>query len=204
MDRKISGILFDVGGVLVTLDGVPSLAKLLNLEASHAAIHARWMTSPSVVSHESGRISAAEFAAGVVTDLNLPVSPESFLQDFCCWPSAVCPGAVELIKEIPRTYRVGILSNTSAVHWERIVAMGLADCFEFIYLSHETGCLKPAPEAFLVALKGMGLPAAEVLFLDDGAWNVDAARSLGMHAAVVRNPQDARAVLQEFGVLGVD
>ena len=68
----------------------------------------------------------------------------------------------------------------SAFHWARIQAMGLAVRFDAIYLSHEIGCLKPAAEAFRLALDGMALPPGEVLFLDDGAVNVEAARDLGI------------------------
>ena len=54
-------MLFDIGGVLVALDGVPSLARLLGLEEDHDALHSMWMKSPSVVAHETGKIEAVGF-----------------------------------------------------------------------------------------------------------------------------------------------
>jgi len=200
MKDGIRGVLFDIGGVLVTLDGVPSLAKLLRIEASHEAIHALWLSSPSVVAHETGKISMEKFAAGVVADLHLPIAPDAFLQDFCAWPGAVKPGTFELLDAIPDRYRVAALSNTSAAHWDRIKTMGLARRFERTYLSHETGCLKPGHEAFWFALNDMGLSPADVVFLDDSASNVHAARALGIHAHLARDPQEAMAVLEEYGV----
>ncbi|HSR01741.1 MAG TPA: hypothetical protein VLM20_03030, partial [Methylophilaceae bacterium] len=63
---KISAVLFDVGGVLIELDGLPSLAKLLNREQSYDEIYKNWMSSPSVIAHETGKLSADEFATRIV------------------------------------------------------------------------------------------------------------------------------------------
>jgi putative hydrolase of the HAD superfamily len=196
----ISGVLFDIGGVLVGLDGVPSLAKLLQLEPHHEELHRRWLACPSVVRHETGQISADQFAIEVVRDLGLSLSPEAFLGEFAGWLTAPLPRAFELVDRIPLGYQVAALSNMSAFHWNQIHAMGLPARFDAIYLSHEIGCLKPAPEAFQAALDGMALPSGEVLFLDDGAANVQAARTLGMEAHLVRGPAEAEAVLQAYGV----
>jgi len=201
MDHKIAGILFDIGGVLVALDGVPSMAKLLGVEPQREALHAMWIASPSVVAHETGKIDAAAFAAGVVADLKLQVTADYFLQDFCNWPTGLLPGALQLLDEIPDSYQVAALSNSCAVHWDKIRAMGLVDRFDQTYLSHQIGCLKPATEAFLVALEGMGLSPSSVVFLDDGLRNIDAAAKLGMHAHVARGPEEARRVLAQYGVV---
>jgi len=198
---SIVGILFDIAGVLMALDGVPSMAKLLGVEPLHEELHAMWLASPSVVAHETGKIEAAAFAAGVVVELKLPVTADDFLQEFCGWPTGLLPGALQLLKEIPNTYDVAALSNTSAVHWEKISEMGIVDQFDQAYLSHQIGYLKPSAEAFLVALEGMRLSPSDVLFLDDGLRNIDAARKLGMHAHLARGPEEATRVLEQYGVI---
>ena len=201
MSGLVSGVLFDIGGVLVALDGMPSLAKFLPVDAGHAGIHERWMACRSVVLHETGMIAAREFAERVVADLGLHASPEVFLRDFGDWLGAPYPGAFDLVDRIPRTYRVAALSNMSALHWNRIVEMGLPARFEATYVSHEIGCLKPSREAFQVALNGMATSADEVLFLDDSKANVTAARRLGMKAHVVTNIEQVRVALERYGVL---
>jgi putative hydrolase of the HAD superfamily len=201
MDRRIAGVLFDIAGVLVALDGVPSMARLLGVEPQFDALHAMWLASPAVVAHETGKIDAAAFAVGVVADLGLPVTADAFLRDFCGWPTGLLPGAQELLDGIPDRYRVAALSNSCAVHWQKIESMGLLHRFDVMYLSHRIGFLKPATEAFLVALDGMGLPPADVLFLDDSPRNVDAAAKLGMRAHVTRGPEEARRVLARYGVV---
>jgi putative hydrolase of the HAD superfamily len=199
--ERIAGVLLDIGGVLAALDGVPSLAALLGVRAEHEALHAIWMTSPAVVAHETGRIGPTEFAVGVVSDLELSVTPEWFLEDFIGWLRGPLLGASELLNDIPPRYRVAALSNMSAVHWNAIVATGLTQRFDRIFVSHEIGYLKPAREAFEVALRGLQLHPTEVLFLDDGLRNVEAARALGMEAHLVRGPAEARAVLARSGVV---
>ena len=198
--RAISGVLFDIGGVLVALDGVPYLARVLQLPESHEVLHNLWLACPSVVAHETGRMSAGAFAVALVEELELPVSPDQFLLDFAGWLQRPHPGAVELVERIPRQYRVAALSNMSAFHWTQIAAMDWPDRFEAVYLSCEIGHLKPSVEAFQIALDGMKLPAAEVLFLDDGQANVAAARALGMEAQWVRGPEDVGRVLEQYGV----
>lgn len=201
MQHEIAAVLFDVGGVLVALDGVPFMAKLLGVEPQHEVLHAKWLSSPSVVAHETGKIDAATFARGVVEDLDLPVSAEFFLQGFCDWPTGLLPGARQLLEDIPEHYHVAALSNTSAVHWHRIQGMGFVDLFDQTFLSHQIGCLKPSAEAYQVALDRMGLRSSAVLFLDDNTRNVDAAARVGMHAHLARRPSEARLVLAKYGVV---
>ena len=99
------------------------------------------------------------------------------------------------------TYQMAVLSNTSAIHWEKILEMGVVGHFHKTYLSHQIGYLKPSAEAFLAAVEGMRLSPSEILFLDDGLQNIDAAEKLGMHAHLVRGPDEARRVLEEYGVV---
>ncbi len=58
------------------------MAKLLGIPPEHESLHRIWLTSPSVLAHETGKIDATTFAAGVVADFRLPVTPEAFLLEF--------------------------------------------------------------------------------------------------------------------------
>jgi putative hydrolase of the HAD superfamily len=159
------------------------------------------MSCPSVRLHETGQISADQFGADIVAELGLSLSPEAFLVEFDRWLTTPLPGAFELVASIPPGYKVGILSNMSAFHWRRIVAMALPERFDSISVSHEMGFLKPSRQAFEMALDGMALPPDQVLFLDDGAANVEAARDLGLIAHLVKNLVQTELVLKEYAVL---
>ena len=58
--------------------------------------------------------------------------------------------------------------------------------FDVIVDASLTGVMKPDPRAFRQAAEALGLPAEQIVFLDDMPWNVEGARRAGM--AAVRVP----------------
>jgi len=58
------------------------------------------------------------------------------------------------------------------------------------------GRIKPEPEIFGVCLKRLGLPAQEVLFLDDHPANAAAASRLGLQALEFRSPAQCARELE--------
>jgi putative hydrolase of the HAD superfamily len=197
----VKGVLFDIGGVLVELDGAPRLAELMGAALSRDRLHELWTETPAVVAHETGRITANEFAERAVLELGLSIAPDAFLREFEAWPTALQPGALELLDELPAGLRKAALSNSCELHWRRLQTWGLQERFERVYLSHELGHLKPEPQAYLMALGGMNLAADEVLFLDDSRSNVQAARTVGLRAELATDARHARRVLRDYGLV---
>lgn len=79
--------------------------------------------------------------------------------------------------------RLGLLSNTNAIHTRlEILANPLLQCFDQITLSNRVGAMKPEPAIYDHVLRQAGLPAAEILYLDDIPAYVAAARRFGMRA----------------------
>jgi putative hydrolase of the HAD superfamily len=60
--------------------------------------------------------------------------------------------------------------------------------FDVIVDASLTGVMKPDPRAFRGGTDALGLPAEQIVFLDDMPWNVDGAREAGLTA--VRVPWD--------------
>ncbi len=198
---QISAILFDIGGVLIELDGLPSLAKLLDSQQTYDEIYQQWMASPSVIAHETGKIDAAEFAVGAINDLNLSLSPEAFLANFSTWIVGTFPNTFNLLDRIPASITVAALSNTSAPHWRRVEKTGLANKFDALFLSHEIGHLKLDIQAFQVVLDELNLPAEEIIFFDDNIDNVNAAAAIGFKAHQATNPEEARQILDQYNLI---
>lgn len=95
-------------------------------------------------------------------------------------------GAREVLAELrARGLRIGVLSNTLPSIDRTLRALGLDDLVDVAVASCTVGAHKPEARAFTSALERLGLPAGEVLFVDDRPENVEAARALGMRAAQI-------------------
>jgi putative hydrolase of the HAD superfamily len=98
---------------------------------------------------------------------------------------------VDLMAEVKAAgLRLGALTNDmTAFHgsgWvERQEHLKL---FDVIVDASLTGVMKPDPRAFGQGAEALGLPAEQIVFLDDMPWNVEGARQAGMVA--VRVPWD--------------
>lgn len=195
-------VLFDLGGVLVELDGPPLPAGRAGAEEG-AAVWARWLSCEAVRRFESGRIDARAFAEEIVRELSLELSPAAFLSRFESWPRGLYPGALDLLRALRGRLRVGCLTNCNALHWPRFLGeMGLGEALDHCFSSHELGALKPDREIFERVIAALGCPAERVFFLDDNEPNVKAARAVGLRAERVRGPEGAAAALRAAGLLG--
>ena len=76
--------------------------------------------------------------------------------------------------------------------------------FDIIVDASLTGVLKPDPRAFASAAEALGLPAEQIVFLDDMPWNVEGAFRAGLTAVRVPwdNPAPAIDTARELLGLG--
>jgi HAD superfamily hydrolase (TIGR01509 family) len=194
-------VLFDLGGVLIELGGLGAMGEMAGL-SDEDEIWRRWLACPWVRSFERGSCSPEDFAAGVVDEWGLPVSPADFLASFAGWFRGPYPGAVELVAEVQAQVPVGMLSNTNALHWaEHGTTLAFLETFDHRFLSFELGLLKPDRDLFDRIAELVPRARDRVLFLDDNQINVDGAREAGFAAERALGPDGARAALVAAGVL---
>ena len=201
--QRFDVILFDLGGVIVELTGVPCMMEWLGHRITEEALWQQWLTSHSVRKFERGHIRADQFATSIVAEFQLPVSASDFLQEFSAWPKGVYPGATDLLKTLAKKYRLACLSNTNEIHWPRICdEMGLFPYFSDQFPSHQLGLIKPDLAVFEHVLAKLSCSPERMLFLDDNQLCVDGARKTGMEAYRVVGLNEASLKLIELGILG--
>jgi len=194
-------ILFDIGGVLIELSGLPVLLHWLENRLTTEQVYSHWLTSPCVRAFETGKIPADVFAEQLIAELRVPITSEEFLQGLSMWGQRVLPGAVELVQRLPANYLRATLCNTNAVHWPNVLQhRNLLSGFDHHFASHLTGRIKPDAEAFEHVLTTLDCQPAETIFVDDSRLNIEAAKRLGIRAFQVKGPAEAEKALRDAGI----
>jgi putative hydrolase of the HAD superfamily len=195
-------VLFDLGGVLIQPGGVGPMRVLAGID-SDEELWTRWLGCRYVQTFEAGACTPEEFAAGVVDDWQLSVSPTEFLEAFGSWAGEPYPGAAALVSRIRRVVPAGFLSNMNAFQWERhYQSLSIIGGFDYRFLSYELGLVKPDPRIFAAVAARLPVPAERVLYLDDNAVNVDAGAAAGFVSHHVRGIDETHRLLEASGLLG--
>ncbi|HEY6350010.1 MAG TPA: HAD-IA family hydrolase [Candidatus Angelobacter sp.] len=200
--NQIRVVLFDVGGVLVELSGVPAMLAWMDNRVSPDELLGMWLASPVVRAFETGRATAEVFADQLIVEMALPVGRDRLLKEFTRWPTGLFPGALDLIGRVPTRYARATLSNSNALHWPRLmVDLQLGGAFDHHFASHLIGKIKPDEEVFHHVIEVLNCRGEEILFVDDSQLNVEAAKRVGIKAVQARGVAEAERVLLENGVI---
>ena len=199
--NDIKVILFDLGGVLVELTGVPIMLKWTKHRYDEASLWEAWLNSPAVRSFEKGYSSPEKFADALIREMDLPVGKDEFIQRFKEWPRGLFPGVLGLMESLKNRYTLACLSNSNVLHWPILMKnMGLEEMFQYHFASHLIHKLKPDQESYEYVYKHIGCKASSVLFLDDNDINVKSAKEIGMTAYRVAGPGDIAHALGQAGI----
>lgn len=95
-------------------------------------------------------------------------------------------------------FKTAMLSNLPAPLGNRLREQGFYDRFDRATLSFEIGAVKPSHRIYEDALRGLGIAAADALFLDDRKENVDGALALGIHAEPYNSWDDLAAIVKRY------
>ncbi|GAP71855.1 haloacid dehalogenase-like hydrolase [Candidatus Symbiothrix dinenymphae] len=199
----IKNIVFDLGGVLITLDRARSVRRFIELGLKNAedlldAYHQKGL----FLNLEEGLLSAAEFHDAVRAEAGTYISDEDI--DWA-WRGFLVELPVYKLKMLEdlraRGYNLYLLSNTNpfVMDWADSPDLSsegkpLSAYFDKFYLSYKMKCVKPHRIIFDKMIADSGLVPSETLFIDDGAANVEMGKSLGFKTFQPQNGEDFRAI----------
>ena len=192
IDQRI--LLLDLGGVLADL-GDPVAA--MGLDMTLPEFWNSWTSASVVRALETGQMEEDKFLLEIPAVLGCSAGT-SFAPRFHAWQLSLFPGVENCISDAAKRYRLALLSNTNAVHWQQVTSgSSIFDLFERVFLSYETGHYKPEPAAFQDVIEFFHCAPGDIVFLDDSEPNILAARELGIDAHRVAGASELEALLRE-------
>ena len=109
--------------------------------------------------------------------------------------------AIVFDESLAGRYRLLLLSNTNAIHWQMIRAnYPMLQYFHDCVLSFEERAMKPDPVIYRVLLARAGCQAEEYFFTDDIALNVEGARLMGIDAVQFESPAQLEREMASRGI----
>lgn len=211
MNNQIKFVYFDLGNILVRFDPEIALKNLCEVFGVNRAQAREVVYESGAQSRfELGHFNGEEFAAEIRRALRLTSSRMPTMRLLDALSDMFLP--IEEMAEIldvvrANGYGVGLLSNTCQSHWDWICNQPyLMNQFSFdaTVLSFEEHAMKPDSVIYEVAEQRAGVSAGDILFLDDKAENVQAARNRGWFAQRCLGGPEAISVLKGFEVLGTE
>ncbi len=196
--QKIKNIIFDLGGVILNIDFKETEMAFAALGIGNFnAYYTLQSITPLFENLETGKIKPEVFCESFralvktsLTDQEITQAWNALLLDFP-------PERITWLKEIGKRYKIYLLSNTNAIHYdairkkyrETIEDKAFDDLFVKAYYSHTMGLRKTSREIFETILKNENLVAAETVFIDDSEANIKAAKLVGLQTIYLPTPK---------------
>ena len=108
-----------------------------------------------------------------------------------------------MLEGLAARYRLVLLSNTNAIHFDSIRSgyAPLLRHFHQLVLSYEVKAMKPAPAIFQAAIEAARCRPEECFYTDDIPAYVEGARSLGIDAVVFQSAAQIERELAARNIL---
>lgn len=208
-EKKIKHIIFDLGGVIVTLDPQFTTIEFSILSGKNAhEINDFALMYPLFHHYEKGLIDNSNFRKGVRELLEIEAADDVIDFGWNAMIIDIPKERLEWLRALKKKYHVTILSNTNDIHISYVHNMlkeehGLEDFSSLVhqvYYSHEINLRKPDTDIYQHVLNNASYLPEETLFLDDNLENIEGAQEVGIQTIHVTNPKFIPTLLDNEGI----
>lgn len=209
----IKTIIFDLGGVLVSLDRdkcLENFSRNLGFDNFGDYLNA-YAQKGFFAKYENGDIDSVEFREEIKKRCTREnVQDEEIDQAFFTFLTHVDTYKVKLLMELKKKYHLLLLSNVNPIGLGKCCELfydangiDIEDVFEKLYLSFKVNASKPGKEIYEHLINDSGINPAETLFIDDSQANIEAGSQMGLNTLyydVTKNLEEEVAnKLKELG-----
>ena len=195
----IKNIIFDLGGVIMTLSHPGGVKRFKELGVADAEKQLDPYTQTGIFGDlEGGRITAEEFRLALSKMVGREVTFEECKYCWLGYRADLPKRNLDVLKRLRREgYRLILLSNTNPfmMDWAESGEFdgegnSIHHYFDALYMSYRVKAMKPSEYFFRYVLEKEGIKPEETLFLDDGPRNVAMASDMGIHTFCPENGSD--------------
>ena len=203
-DRDVEAIVFDVGRVLYRWNLRNLFEKMIVDEKRLDFLLSEVVTEQWHFQHDAGR------PLGEVVPERQAVYPdyadaiEAYATRFNESIPGPVPGSLEIVRDLDAAgLPLFAITNFGAEFWDGFRPTApIFDLFRVIVVSGKEKIAKPDAAIFALAAERFGHDPEAMLFIDDNADNIAAARVLGWQVHHFRDAPTLRADLESRGLLG--
>ena len=202
---QVKAVLFDYGMVLSASPDPAAWSRMRSIAGlSEDILHREYWSHRHA--YDRGELSAAAYWNKAAAGAGIVLTPDQLAQllaaDVDYWSTLNLP-MLAWAQSLQRAgIPTGILSNMPDAMEQGLRARyPWIENFKHHTWSHSLKLAKPEPDIYLHAAEGLHTPAANILFIDDKAENIEAALAIGMQAIQYTTHQ---AFEQEMHARGLD
>lgn len=180
----VGGVVFRSGAEMLGEFGDPRAASVVARRGPFGpVVDPDWtaLMREEITEREYWGRRCAELGGALGRDWTVP----EFFDALYSGSDLVRPGALALVRDcVDADLPVGVLTNDlQAFHGGAdLTSHPVFSLVDVLVDASVTGVLKPDPRAYALAVGRLGLPPAEIVFIDDMPWNVEGARAAGLRA----------------------
>ncbi|MCK9582329.1 MAG: HAD family phosphatase [Endomicrobiales bacterium] len=199
---KKRAIIFDFGKVIIDYDLTRFTKKISALcnETSYKIFDFVFEGTLNK-SFDRGDLTPNEFFEKIATNFSLNITFDNFVP---MWNDIFkpIPETEKILMELKKNYRLGLLSNTNALHFpyalNKYPAVTLLNDY---HLSYKMRTIKPEEKIYKQVIDFYNCKPQELFYIDDLEWNVEAARKLGIESVVFITPEQLKIDLKKAAIL---
>jgi 2-haloacid dehalogenase len=202
-DSAIQAVVFDIGRVLFQWDLRHLFAKLIDDPAELEWFCTTVVTEQWHFQHDEGRPLAEMVPERIAEYPAYARHIEAYATRFNESVPGPVPGSLELVEALHAAdIPLFAITNFGAEFWERFrPAQPVFDRFRDIVVSGVEKIAKPDPAIFAMAQHRFGHAPEAMLFIDDNADNIAAARALGWQVHHFRDADCLASELRDRGLI---
>ena len=202
----IRAVVFDIGGVLERVDD-QAWPELLVARWERRQGLAPGTFQAGLAAHQppgsmvTGEVTEAQLRATYVAALGLDedLADQMMGEMWDAYCGELDVRMRDFAASLRPSYKTGILSNSGdGARREEQRRYGFEQLVDEIIYSHEVGLAKPDPRIYRLSEQRLGVRAEQIVFIDDAAPNVEAARRLGWSAVHHRDTAETIELVTEL------